>query len=59
LSLSAISGLHDSSQQLECCTWSGYLFLFGTMVIASVYQVVWAKIMNPVKLAFGKSIVLG
>jgi hypothetical protein len=60
LAMAAVSGLENSSQGLLlCCTWSGILFLLGSMVMSAVYQVVWVWLMNRVKEPFGKSLFLG
>ncbi len=60
LAMAAVSGLENTTpNKLLCCTWSGILFLLGSMVMSAVYQVVWSWLMNRVKEPFGKSLFLG
>jgi hypothetical protein len=56
----AVSGLENTQQSLLlCCTWSGILFLLGSMVMSAVYQVLWCWLTDRIKEPFGKSLFLG
>lgn len=49
----------SSHGQLVCCPVWGYLFLAANIILASIYQVVWAYLMNPVRDTFQRSFFLG